>query len=118
MHGVKDVGQAEIHTAEPLVPEPSSFEVELAIGKLKSHKSPGIDEIPAKSFKAGGGTISVEIHMFSLLFGRKRNCMKSGRSLSYYLFIGRGIKQIVIIIGVFQFCQPHTKLYLTFCSQG
>jgi len=32
-HGVKDVGQAEIHTAEPLVPEPSAFEVELAIGK-------------------------------------------------------------------------------------
>ena len=43
MHGVKDVGQAEIHTAEPLVPEPSASEVELAIGKLKSHKSPGTD---------------------------------------------------------------------------
>ena len=39
VHGVKDVGQAEIHTAEPLVPEPSAFEIELAIGKLKSHKS-------------------------------------------------------------------------------
>jgi len=25
VHGVKDVGQAEIHTAEPLVPEPSAF---------------------------------------------------------------------------------------------
>ena len=29
VHGVKDVGQAEIHTAEPLVPEPSASEVEL-----------------------------------------------------------------------------------------
>ena len=29
MHGVKDVGQAEIHTAEPLVPEPSAFEIDL-----------------------------------------------------------------------------------------
>ena len=36
MHGVKDVGQAETQTAEPLVPEPSAFEVELAIGKLKA----------------------------------------------------------------------------------
>ena len=47
VHGFKDVGQAEIHTAEPLVPEPSAVEVELAIDKLKSHKSPGIDQIPA-----------------------------------------------------------------------
>ena len=61
-HGVKDVGQAEIHTAEPLVPEPSAFEVELAIGKLKSHKSAGTDEIPAELIKAGGGTTSGEIH--------------------------------------------------------
>ena len=31
----KDVRQAEIHTVELLVPEPSAFEVELSIGKLK-----------------------------------------------------------------------------------
>ena len=54
VNGVKDVGQAEIHTAEPLVPEPSVFEVELAIKKLKSYKSPGIDQIPAELIKAGG----------------------------------------------------------------
>ena len=47
VHEVKDVRQAEIHTAEPLVPEPSASEVELAFDKLKSHKSPGIDQIPA-----------------------------------------------------------------------
>ena len=40
VHGVNDIRQGEIHTAEPLVPEPSAFEVELAIEKLKSHKSP------------------------------------------------------------------------------
>ena len=62
MHGVKDVGQVEIPTADPLVPEPSAFEVELTISKLKSHKSPCIDEIPADLIKAGGGTISLEIH--------------------------------------------------------
>ena len=62
MNGIKDVGQAEVHTAEPLVPEPSASEVELAIDKLKSHKSPGIDEIPAELIKAGGGTICLGIH--------------------------------------------------------
>jgi len=62
VHGVKDVGQAEIPTAEPLAPEPSATEVELAIDKLKSHKSPGIDQIPAELIKAGGRTICLEIH--------------------------------------------------------
>jgi len=31
VHGVSDVRQREIHTAEPLVPEPSAFEVEVVI---------------------------------------------------------------------------------------
>ena len=62
MHGVKDVRQAEIHTAETLVPKPSAAEVKLAIDKLKSHKSPGIDQIPAELIKAGGRTICLEIH--------------------------------------------------------
>jgi hypothetical protein len=56
-HGVSDVRQAEIHTAEPLVPEPSPLEFELVIEKLKTHKSPGIDQIPAERIKAGGRTI-------------------------------------------------------------
>jgi len=61
VHGVKGVGLAEIHTAEPLVPEPSASEVELAIDKLKSHKSPGVDQIPPELIKAGGRTICLEI---------------------------------------------------------
>ena len=52
---VSDVRQAEIRTAELLVPEPSALEVELAIEKLNSHKSPGIDQIPAELIKAGRG---------------------------------------------------------------
>jgi hypothetical protein len=37
VHGVNDVTQCEIHTAETLIPEPSSFEVEIAIEKLKRY---------------------------------------------------------------------------------
>ena len=59
VHEVNDVRQTEIHTAEPLVPGPSAFEVELAIEKLKSHKSPGIDQIPAELFKVGGVNNSI-----------------------------------------------------------
>jgi len=35
-----------MHTAEPLVLEPSSFEVKIAIEKLKRYKSPSTDQIP------------------------------------------------------------------------
>jgi hypothetical protein len=44
------------------VPAPSALEVELAIEKLNSHKSPGIDQIPAELIKAGGRTICGVIH--------------------------------------------------------
>jgi hypothetical protein len=62
VHGVHDVRQIDIHTAEPLVPELSLVEVEIAIGKLKSYKSPGTDQIPAELIKAGGETLNSEIH--------------------------------------------------------
>jgi hypothetical protein len=54
----------DIHTAGPLVPEPSLVEVEIAIGKLKSYKSPGAHQIPTELIKAGGETLYSEIHEF------------------------------------------------------
>jgi hypothetical protein len=59
VHVVNDVGQTEIHTAEPLVPEPGAYEVEMATEKLKGYKSPGMEHIPAELMKAGGRTISL-----------------------------------------------------------
>jgi hypothetical protein len=44
------------------VPEPSFFEDEMAIEKLKRYKSPGINQIPAEFIKAGGSKICSEIH--------------------------------------------------------
>ena len=82
LHGFKDVRQAEIHKAEPLVPEPSAAEVELAIDKLKSQKSPGIDQIPAELIKAGVEQFALRFINILLLFGRRRNCLKSGRNRS------------------------------------
>jgi len=61
-HGVKDVGQAETHSAEPLVPESSVSEFELAIEKIKSHKSPGIYQIPAELIKGVGINSWLEIY--------------------------------------------------------
>jgi hypothetical protein len=47
VHGVSDVRQVEIHTAEPLVLEPSHFEVQTATANLKKYKSPGSEQILA-----------------------------------------------------------------------
>jgi hypothetical protein len=35
VHGVSDVRQTERHTTEPLAPDPSAFEREMAIEELK-----------------------------------------------------------------------------------
>jgi hypothetical protein len=53
IHEVNDVRQTEIHKAQPLVPEPSALEDEMATEKLKSHKSPSINLIPVELITAG-----------------------------------------------------------------
>jgi len=54
--------QTEIHTAEPLVPDLSAFNVEMAEGKLKSHNSRGINQIPAELIKGGCRIVRSEIY--------------------------------------------------------
>ena len=109
VHGINDVRQMDIHTAEPLVPEPSAFEVELAIEKLKSHRSPDIDHIPAELIKAGVGQFTIRFVNLLFLFGVRRNCLRSGRGRS----LRQVIKQIVVIIRRYQSNQLHTKFYPT-----
>jgi hypothetical protein len=48
VHKVSDVRHIRIHTAEPLVHDPSTFENEITITNLKRYKSPGSDEILAE----------------------------------------------------------------------
>jgi hypothetical protein len=51
-----------MHTTEPLVPELSSLEVEIATEKMKTYKSPGNDQILEEMILAGGNTLCSEIH--------------------------------------------------------
>jgi hypothetical protein len=48
-----DDGQSEMHAAEP-----SASEVEITVGKLKSYKSPGADQIPEEIIRTGGREIT------------------------------------------------------------
>jgi hypothetical protein len=54
--------QIELHTAEPLVPDPSPFEFEISIAKLKRYNSPGNNQIPAELIQAGGEILRSQIH--------------------------------------------------------
>jgi hypothetical protein len=62
VHRVSDVRQREIHTSEPLVPEPSTLEVEFPIAKCKKYNLSGIEQIPAELIPTGGETLHSEIH--------------------------------------------------------
>jgi len=73
VHGVNDVRQTEIRTAEPLVPEPSTFEVEMATEKLKRHNSPDTDPVLAELIKAGLGQFSLRSINLLILLGIRRN---------------------------------------------
>jgi hypothetical protein len=85
VHGVNDIRQTEIHTTEPLVPEPSVL-FELAIQKLKSLTSTSIDQIPSEMVKARGKTIRPEIHKIIILFRIRRNCLRIGRRRSLPMY--------------------------------
>jgi hypothetical protein len=50
------------HTAEPLLPEPSSFKAEIAIETLKKYKSLDTHQIPAELIQVGGNILCSEIH--------------------------------------------------------
>jgi len=96
VRGVSDVRQAELHTAEPPVPEPSALEIELDIKKLKSHKTLGIGQIPTELWQRVKQFTLGSISLL-FLFGVIRNCLRSGSSRSLYLCIRSTIKQIAVI---------------------
>jgi len=81
-HGVNDARLAYIPTAEPQVTEPSASEVELAIEKIKSHKSPGVEQIPAELIKTGSTNFVMIFINLLFLFQIRKNCQRIGRSQS------------------------------------
>jgi hypothetical protein len=68
-----------IHTTESVVPDPRAFESEMVVEKIKRHKSPGMDEIPAELIKAQGRTIHSEIHKLINLLVIRRICLRGER---------------------------------------
>jgi hypothetical protein len=79
---VSDVRQTQLHIAKEVVPEPRPFDAETPIARLKKYKSPGSDQIPAELIQVKHyGLRSINS---LILFGVKKNCLISGRSLLLY----------------------------------
>jgi hypothetical protein len=66
-------------------------------------RSPGIGEIPAELIKVE--RFAMRSVNLLLPFGIRSNCLRSGRSWSFYLHTRRVIKHIIVIIKAYHFCQ-------------
>ena len=118
MHGVKDVGQAEIHTAKPLVSDPSASKLVLAIDKLKSHKSAGIDQIPAELIKVEGRTMYLEIHKLITSIWKKEKLPEEWKESIIVPIHKKEDKTDCNNYRGISVLPALTKHYPTFCSQG
>jgi len=96
--GLKIVRQNEMYTAEPLVTEPSAFEDKLVIEKLKSHKSPGIDQILAECTKAKEEQFTKRSLKLTF-FWNKEELLEEWKNSIIVAIYKTGDKQIVVIIG-------------------
>jgi len=118
IHGVNDVRQTEIHTGEPLTSEPSTFELELGIEKLKSYKLPGIDQLPVELWQEVDHFAMRSTDLF--LFGTRRNLPEEWKESIIFPFYEykKGDKTNCINFRGISLCQLRTQLYPTSCCQG
>jgi hypothetical protein len=84
VHRVGSVRQTKTYIAEPFVPETSGSEDEVATGKLKRYKSPGVDQIPPELIQAGEKTLHLEIRKLNKLMWNKEGPPPSGKSQLWY----------------------------------
>jgi hypothetical protein len=114
IHRAGAVRQTEMRTAQPFVPKSGAPEVEVAIGKLKWYKYPGVDQIPAELIQAGGETLHSEICKLIKSIWDKEELPHQWKESIVVPIHKRVIKLTVVIIKAYHCCQLHTKFYQTF----
>ena len=70
-------GSSYVYFVMRLVPEPSAFEVEMVIEKLKRNISAGINQTPANCLKQGVEQFARRSINLLIIFRLRRNCLKS-----------------------------------------
>ena len=100
------------------MPEPSVFEVERAIGKLKGHKSPGTDQIPVELIKAGGRKIRPEIYKFINSIWKKEELPEQWKESITVPIYKKGDRTYCSNYRGISLLSTTYKFYPTSCSQG
>jgi hypothetical protein len=118
LHGVNDIRQREIHTAELLVPEPNAREFEMDIGMIKKTQTPGFEHILAELFKAWGRTICSDIDKHSNSIWNKKELPKEWKEPIIISVYKNSDKTDCSNYCGISLCQLHTKFYPTSCCQG
>jgi len=90
----------------------------LAVEKLKSHKSPDIDQIPAELIKAGGRTICNEIHKLIIFIWNKEKFPEEWKESIIFPIYKKGDKTDCSNYMTYHFGQLRTKCYPTSSCLG
>jgi len=115
--GLNKLGRQK-YTAERLGSEPSALEFELAIEKLKSHRSPDIDQTTAKLIKVGCRKISYEIHELIISICNKEELTEEWNESIIVPTYKRGDKTNCSNYRGMSISQLRTKFYPTSCCQS
>jgi hypothetical protein len=100
------------------LPEPSASEAEVAVGKMKRYKCPGVKKTPAEVIQAGGETLPSEIHKL-IKFIRKKRIASPVERENWSTYSQKRVTNLTaVIIEAYHCCQLHTKFYQTFFSLG
>jgi hypothetical protein len=90
----------------------------MTIEKLKSHKSPRTDQIPAEPIKAEGRRIRYGTHKLITLVRNKEELLEEWNESIIVPIYRKGDKTDGSNYRAYHICQLRTKFYQTSCCQG
>jgi hypothetical protein len=110
--------QVETRTAELLIPDPISFEVEFTITVLERYKTSGSDQIPAELIQARGEALVFKTQEIINSIWNTENCPISCMNILLVLFTIRALKLTAEIILGYHCCQPHIGILTRKVHEG
>ena len=100
------------------MPEWNALVVEMPTEKLKGHRSPGIDQIPAEMIMAGGRTISIKILKLITSIWNKEELPEEWKESIFVLVYKKGNKTVCSNYRGISLLPAMYKTFSNICCQG